>query len=1131
MGFVHLHTHSEHSMLDAMCRVTEMAQRAASLGMPAVALTDHGVISGGVKLVDACRAAGVKPILGCELYVARGSRHDRKGGPQGENYHHLVVLAMNEAGWRNLLLLVNRSHTEGFYYKPRVDLELLETHAEGLIALSACESGEVQRRLRQGVDKAVRAAGRLASIFPGRFYIELQDHGLERNRKLIEGGLEVARRLNLPYVATADVHYLDPNDAEAHQVLINIQGGKRLGDPDARGMEGDGYHFLTEQEMRERFRGCPEAVDRTLEVAERIEFELELDTRWLPRFPVPDGYPDAQCYLEARAREGAEHKYGVPLPSEVQRRLDYELSVVGRKELGAYFLIVADFVDYARTNGIPVGPGRGSAAGSLVAYVLGITKVDPLEYAILFERFLNPDRVSLPDIDIDFCIRGRDAVIRYAAEKYGREHVAQIGTFDRMASRSVLRDVSRVLGIPYERADRIAKLVPFGMPLAQALEQVPELKSASREDESARRLFAVAHRLERLLRNASTHAAGVVITPEPLERFVPLLRLTDGEFVTQLDMHDLEALGLLKMDFLGLRNLTLLDDVRRMVTAREGTAPELEGIPLDDGPTFQLIRKADTSGVFQLESAGIRALVRRLEPSEFRDLIAILALYRPGPLESGMVEDYIERKHGRQPPTPPHPSVQTILEETHGLPIYQDQVMLMAQQVAGFTLAEADKLRKAMGKKKPQVMAQMEARFVRGCVENSIGEAEAKQLFGHIEKFAGYGFVKGHAAAYAFVTYWTAYFKAHYPTEFMAALLSSVLGNTDKLAAYVGECRDMGIEVLPPDVNESQVDFTPVGERRIRFGLGAIKHVGRGAVEAILEARAERPFRDFFDFGRRIDPDRVSREVVECLIKAGAMDRFGASRRALLSLVEEGLRLAQVSRRERLSGQCSFFEVDELAPRLPADLPEFPREEILQFERTLLGLYLSGHPLDVYEKRLKAESVIPLNSIAGRAGTFRIAGRVVKAKVITTGSGGHMAFVTLEDRTDEVELVVPQPVFGPSAAWLAEDTLVLLRARWNKRNGVPRLVAQAVAPLREELESIPQHCTIELPMALADRTTLSRLAELLAEHPGPVPTYVVIRDGQGSVRVEAGPAYGVRRCEELDRDLGKLGPGVRLAWR
>ncbi|MFO8034293.1 MAG: DNA polymerase III subunit alpha [Candidatus Bipolaricaulota bacterium] len=1130
MGFVHLHVHSEYSLLDSTCRVADLARRAAELGMPAVALTDHGVASGLVKLATACHNQGVKPILGCELYVAKGSRHERSGGSGEDAYHHLVVLAADRTGWRNLMTLVNRGHIEGFYYKPRIDLELLEKHSEGLIALSGCESGQVQRRLRSSVDKAAQAAGKLAEIFPGRFYLELQDHGLERNRQLIRGGLELAKRLNLPYVATSDVHYLDPQDADAHQVLINIQGGKRVDEETARSLDGDGYHFLTEKEMRERFSEIPDAVDRTLEVADRIELELDLGARWLPRFPVPEDHPHAQSYLEKRAREGAQHKFGEPLPGQVQERLEYELSVIGRKELAAYFLIVADFVDYALQNNIPVGPGRGSAAGSLVAYVLGITKVDPLEYNILFERFLNPDRVSLPDIDIDFCIRGRDEVIRYAADKYGHDHVAQIGTFDRLASRSVLRDVSRVLGIPYETADRIAKLVPYGMPLERALDQVPELKNASSEDETTRRLFTIARKLEGLLRNASTHAAGVVITPEPLERFVPLLRLTDGEYVTQLDMHDLEALGLLKMDFLGLRNLTLLDDVRRLVAARGGSAPELEAIPLYDEKTFQLIREADTTGVFQLESAGIRALVRRLEPSEFRDLIAILALYRPGPLESGMVEDYIERKHGRQPPAPPHPSVEGILEETHGLPIYQDQVMLMAQHVASFSLAEADKLRKAMGKKKPQVMAEMKARFVQGCVQNGIEKAEAEQLFGHIEKFAGYGFVKGHATAYAFVTYWTAYFRAHYPTEFMTALLSSVLGNTDKLASYIGECRDMGIEVLPPDINESDVDFTPVEAGKIRFGLGAIKHVGRAAVEALLEVRGG-GVDSFFDLSRRVDPDRIGREALECLIKAGAMDGFASSRKALLSQVEEALRLAHISRRERLSGQQSFFGADELTPALCVDSEEFPKETLLRFERELLGLYLSGHPLDEYQEQLQAAEAVPLAEAGERDGSFTVAGRVKRTKVIPTSDGGRMAFVALEDRTGELEIAVTRKVFEQAPTRFVEDVLLMAKVRTSTRNGGRRHATIHVEPLGNTPEQCVTACTIMLPAELVERPTLERLAELLAEHPGPLPTQVQLCQNGRAVSVLAGPRYGVRQCNELAEELVKLGPGVQLDWQ
>ena len=1129
MAFVHLHVHSEYSLLDATCRVSELVGRAAELGMPALALTDHGVLSGAIKFYQAARDQGIKPLLGCELYVAPGSRKDRDAR-QGQAYYHLVTLAADMDGWRNLLALVNKAHTEGFYYKPRVDLELLERHSKGLIALSACESGEVQKLLLKGrKEEALKAAGRLSEIFPGRFYLELQDHGLERSRSLIRGQLELARRLGLPYVASADVHYISPDDREAHQVLINIQGGKRLGGPDARSFDGDGYHFLTEEEIRGRFRELPEAVDRTLEVADRCELELSFGKHLLPDFPVPEEFSSPQEYLAHLAWQGAKARFGEPLPEEVKERLSYELSVIERMGLASYFLIVQDFVRYAREQKIPVGPGRGSAAGSLVAYVLGITQVDPLRWGLLFERFLNPDRVSLPDIDIDFCIRGRDEVIRYAAQRYGQDHLAQIGTFDRMASRSVVRDVARVLGLPYEKADRIAKKIPFGMPLDQALEKIPDLKELEAGDAEARRLFAIARKLEGLLRNASTHAAGVVISPEPLEKYVPLLRLPDGQFVTQFDMHDLEALGLLKMDFLGLRNLTLLDDVCRLVEARAGVRTELSEIPLDDPATFELIRSGRTTGVFQLESAGMRALIRRLEPTEFRELIAILALYRPGPLESGMAEDYIERKHGRQPITYPHPSVEDILAETYGLPIYQDQVMLMAQRLAGFTLAEADLLRKAMGKKKPEVMAEMEARFVTGCMKNGIPEESARAIFADIEKFARYGFNKAHATSYAFITYWTAYFKAHFPTEFMAALLSSVQDNTDKLAAYIGECREMGIQVLPPDINESEVEFTPVGEGVIRFGLAAIKHVGRAAVEAILEARRTGPFTGFFDFCSRVDPERVNRETVECLIKAGAFDRFGPSRKGLLSLVDEGLRLAQLARKERASGQRSFFGVEELVPKLPVREDEFPQGELLKFERELLGLYISGHPLDEHEARLKAAGVVPLAQAEEARGRFRVAGRVKASKVIST-NGGRMAFLTLEDKTGEREVVVRDRLYESSPGWFSEDVLLLLTVRWGERNGARRLYAEEAEPLEDLPAAPPARYLVEIPAELVDRPLLDRLAAVLADHPGPVPLHVRLWDGTRALLVAAGPRYAVRPDPELRHQLEGLGPGIRVEW-
>ncbi|MCX7750184.1 MAG: DNA polymerase III subunit alpha, partial [Candidatus Bipolaricaulota bacterium] len=791
----------------------------------------------------------------------------------------------------------------------------------------------------------------------------------------------------------------------------------------------------------------------------------------------------------------------------------------------SYFLIVADFVGYARARRIPVGPGRGSAAGSLVAYALGITQVDPLKFGLLFERFLNPDRVSLPDFDIDFCVRGREEVLRYVAERYGRDHLAQIATFDRMAARSVVRDVARVLGFPYEKSDRMAKLVPFGMSLDQALDGVPALRELAEESEETRRLFAIARRLEGILRNSSTHAAGVVIAPEPLEHFVPLMRLTDGSFVTQFDMHDVEAVGLLKMDFLGLRNLTLLDDVVRLVEKRTGLQIDLERIPLDDPATYALIASGQTTGVFQVESPGMRALIRRLEPTEFRDLIALLGLFRPGPLDSGMADDYIERKHGRQPVTYPHPSTVDILSETYGLPIYQDQILLLAQRLAGFTLGEADLLRRAMGKKKPEEMAEMESRFVEGCIRNGIPAEEARRIFSDIEKFSRYGFVKAHSTAYAFITYWTAYFKAHYPTEFMAALLTSVQDNLDKVAEYIAECRGMGIEVLPPDINESDVGFTPVGEGRIRFGLGAIKHVGTGAVEAILAQRGS-GFKSFFDFCQRVDPERVGRETVECLIKAGAMDRFGVPRKALMALSCEGVRLAQLVKSQRASGQQSFFDAEEFVPPLAVDTAEYSREELLAFERELLGLYLGGHPLDTYADELRARGVVPIAEAEAQARTFAVAGEVKAVKRVGTPSG-PMAFVTLADRTGAVEVVVGSRVLGD---FLREHALLLVRGRWTERNGSRRLQALEVEPLGRP-EAPRSALRIDLPLELVTPEGVRHLGTILADHPGPVPAQVRVRDGERALVVEAGPRYRVQPCPELRQKLLGLGPGVRVEWQ
>jgi DNA polymerase-3 subunit alpha len=760
-----------------------------------------------------------------------------------------------------------------------------------------------------------------------------------------------------------------------------------------------------------------------------------------------------------------------------------------------------------------------------VAYALGITQVDPLTFDLLFERFLNPDRVSLPDFDIDFCVRGRDEVIRYVSERYGRDRLAQIATFDRMAARSVVRDVARVLGLPYEKSDRIAKLVPFGMALPRALDQVPALKELAEGEEETRKLFAIARRLEGLLRNSSTHAAGVVIAPEPLEKFVPLLRLAEGQFVTQFDMHDVEAVGLLKMDFLGLRNLTLLDDVAQLVKTRRGVEVDLDKLPLDDRATYELIQSGQTTGVFQIESPGMRALIRRLEPTEFRDLIALLGLFRPGPLDSGMADDYIERKHGRQPVTYPHPAAEQVLSETYGLPIYQDQILLLAQRLAGFTLGEADLLRRAMGKKKPEEMAEMEARFVGGCVQNGIAADEARRIFSDTEKFARYGFVKAHSTAYAFITYWTAYLKAHYPPEFMAALLTSVQDSSDKVAAYIEECRGMGLQVLPPDVNESAVGFTPLGEGKVRFGLAAVKHVGEGAVAAIIEARGA-GFSSFFDFCQRIDPERVGREAVECLIKAGALDRFGSPRKALMALACEGVRLAQLTRAQRVSGQRSFFDAAELAPKLEVGEAEFPRETLLEFEKELLGLYLSGHPLDEHATELRARGAISLADAPSQTGTFTVAGQVRTVKVVGTADG-PMAFLHVEDRTGEAEIVVRSRLYETRAAVLQERALLVLRVRWTERNGSRRLQALDVEPLVRRTGGVKSYW-IELPLDLATPQSATRLGGILADHPGSVPARLRVREGERTLVVEAGPRYAVQPCPELDHKLAQLGPDVRV---
>ena len=1102
--------------------------------MDAIALTDHGVMSGAIKFYRQARKRGIKPIIGCEVYVAPRGRRDR-GGEGGERFYHLVLLAENKTGYRNLLRIVSYAQTEGFYYRPRADKELLREHAEGLIALSACQSGEVPRLLLAGrLEKAEEAAREYEEIFgKGNFFIELQDHGTERDDRLKEGLVELARRLGLPLVATNDIHYLSPDDRLAHEVLLNIRAGKTMSDPDHRTFDGEGYHFRSAEEMDELFADYPEALENTRLIADRCELELEFGKTMIPPFDLPEGESNPNEYLRKLAYVGAKGRYG-EITDEVKERLDYELGVIAKMEYSTYFLIVWDFVRYAKESGIAVGPGRGSAAGSLVAYSLGITGVDPLKYNLIFERFLNPDRISMPDFDIDFCINGRDQVIGYVRQKYGGEkwwkRIAQIATYDRMAARSVVRDVGRVLGIPYSVTDRVAKLIPFGWGLATAVDRVVELRSLYEENTDIRRVIDIGLRLEGLTRNASTHAAGVVIAPDELTNHVPLLRVGEGEFVTQYDMNDVEAVGLLKFDFLGLRNLTLLDETCRSLSEEAGIDISLQDLPLDDERTFSLIRSGKTAGIFQLEGSGITKLIKRVRPDRFEDLIAILALFRPGPLESGMTDEYVERRSGKKQVSYPHPALEEVLSDTFGLPIYQDQVMLMAQRLASFTLAEADILRKAMGKKNKEIMGSLREKFIAGCLKNGISRNLAEGTFRDMEKFSRYGFNKAHATAYAFVSYWTAYLKANYPTHFMASLLSSVKSDTDKIAEYIRECREMRIEVLPPDINESRSRFTPVGERTIRFGLGAIKHVGEGAIRAIISARDKGRFTSFFDMCRRVEEESLDREALEALIKAGAFDRLGASRRGLLRHLSEGIELMQVAQRERSTGQRSIFEEAGETPFEPAVTePEFTRTDLLALEKEFLGLYVSGHPLDEHRQTLAVHTT-PADQVKNLPIGTRatIGGWVKTVRRISTKRGDQMAFVTIDDGTSEIEFTVFPRILAVAGDLLRDDALIGVEVSVNERNGGTNLIAEEIFPLSKITSRSGVSLTMVLDPEGLDESILKRIQEALSGSPGDIPVRFKLVDHDRSIAISADRRYAVSPSETLRESLLDIPPVIAL---
>jgi DNA polymerase-3 subunit alpha len=1102
-------------------------KQASKMKMPALALTDHGNMCGTVDFYNAAKNYDIKPIIGCELYMAPVNRADKN---PHDKYFHLTVLSRNEQGYRNLLKLTSIGYTQGFYYRPRADKEVLRKHGAGLIILSGCLQGEIPSLLLAGkFEEACKAALEFQDIVgKENFYLELMDHGMQLQADLNGKLVDLSNKLGIPLVASNDVHYLSKRDCEAHEVFINIgtkQGAERRS-------YGDELFLKTPKEMEKIFKDFPEAYENTLKVAERCSLELDFDVTHLPQFAIPESDGTPESYMAKLAWAGVRNIYPKMTP-EIEERMNYELGVIGQMGYSTYFLIVQDFIQYAKSKKIPVGPGRGSAAGSLVCYALGITSVDPLEYGLIFERFLNPDRIELPDIDIDFCVRGRDEVIRYVEAKYGSDHVAQIVTFDTMAARGAIRDVSRSLGISYGDADRIAKLIPFGNSLTQAVRSVPELKNDVAKNPEVKHLIDVAKKLEGMARNPSTHAAGVVIAPTEIDDYAPLMKLSDGSIVTQFEMNALGAIGMLKMDFLGLRNLTVIDDAVRSIESSLGEKIDIESIPLDDEKTYQMLRDGQTSGVFQLEGAGLTEMLVRLDPTHFKDLIAILALYRPGPLESGMANDYIERKHGRQDTTYPHEKLKDILEDSYGLPIFQDQVLMMARVMAGFTLAEADSLRKAIGKKNKELMDQQRQKFIDGCIANKISEKKADTLFGDIEKFARYGFVKAHSTAYAMISYWTAYLKANYLVHYMSALLTSVSGNSKKVNEYINACRDLKVEVLPPDINQSKSDFAPIGKETqpaIRFGLSAIKNVGQGPIQATLEARNDGPFESFIEYCQRVAADKLNREILDSLIKTGAFDAHG-SRLGLIELIPEGLALSSRAQNERISGQTSFF-VDKdsdddngVANFTTASTDEYSKSEILQFEKELLGLYVSGHPLEDFEDRLSLFRSCPLNEVSpnGTDKEFLIGGRVEECKNIQTKSGSIMSFITLEDLTGQLEIVIFPELYEKYNSLIQPDALLMIRGAFDDRKGRQSMVANLISSFDELDGRAELHLLLQYEQLAQEN--LINLQKVFQQYSGQTKVYFHIENGSTQEKITAGPDWNVEispsLCDALEQTIGQ----------
>lgn len=1122
--YIPLHLHTEYSLLDGSIKIDELIELASHYRMPALAITDHGNLFGAIEFYKKASKAGIKPIIGCEVYVSPGSRFDKK---TSESPFHLILLARDNEGYSNLSTLITKAYTEGFYYKPRIDKELLERYSKGLIGLSSCLKGEIPHYLgKEMTDEARKAAIKYMEIFgKENFYIELQDNGLQEQIKINRKLIELARELELPMVATNDCHYLKPEDARAHDVLVCIQTGKTVNDPNRMRFGSQQFYFKSPEEMKKAFDDIPSAIKATWDIAERCNVRFDLNAQLLPSFNVDKGI-SPELYLKELATSGLKNRFGNP-PEIYSDRLSMELDVINRMKYAPYFLIVWDFIRFARERGIPVGPGRGSAAGSLVAYCLGITEIDPIKYNLLFERFLNPERISMPDIDVDFCTDRRPEVIAYVAEKYGHDRVSQIITFGTMAAKGAIRDVGRALAMPYAEVDKIAKLIPEGpnIPIDEALKIEPQLKELYDTNPKIKDLLDIAKRLEGLCRHASTHAAGVVVSPKPLTDLVPLYKNpTDNTITTQFDMTSIESLGLLKFDFLGLKTLTIIEKTLRHIRASKGIDLSLKDLPLEDELTYKLLCSGQTTGIFQLESSGMRDLLVKMQPDCFEDLIALVALYRPGPLGSGMVDDFIKRKKGLVPVKYEIPQLKEILSETYGVILYQEQVMRIANKLANFTMGQADILRKAMGKKKPEEMEKQKEAFIKGAIANGIPGKKATRLFDLMAFFAEYGFNKSHSAAYAYLAYQTAYLKAHYPVEFMAANLSADMDKTDKIIKAISECRKMSITILPPDINESEREFKVIGNA-IRFGLEAVKGVGSSAIESILEIREkDGPFKSFEDFLQRIESKRVNKKVIEGLIKAGAFDSTGIGRKEALSILERPRNnmpvynlfddkpsIAQQALHENTSESISWTE----------------RSDILRFEKESLGFYITDHPLSSYREHLRMMNyrrISELEDLADREEVLTAAVISNIKKIRTKDKGEIMAYVTVEDEEGNAEVLVFPDLYKELGSIIQKDSIISIKGSIDKTEKGIKIISREIQPLdtviKDYKNSSLNQLEVSLKLDTSSRDRLILLRDTITEYPGSLPLYLNLEVNGSQIIVKTD--YNIEPSAELIERIGDI---------